>query len=286
LALADPVPNPVKTQFHRFGTFLFQRVVCDAGCGEIVCDDGSWELGVTELVEAHAMGARCLAAMEQGPGFGFDSAGHNMVHDLAGDMIDGAIVGGWGVVRVWGFGRVSGHVAEVVISSETGSSLRFRQVRRITFNLKYHIAGAELDDGVRVCGGIVEELVHGCEGVCGEFGLIGGQGAQCHQHGAIKGTCIIQERANDFLQAFYVFSVHERGLIVLRVLNMGPISGGSPWVWRVLWPGRCRVGEPEKGSFHAPRHEQFDCAANVILFEGEAGVAGPLPIFGDLVLEF
>jgi hypothetical protein len=77
-----------------------------------------------------------------------------------------------------------------------------------------------------------------------------------------------------------------RGLIVLRVLHVGPVSGSSPWVWRVLWSGRCRVGEPEKGPFHVPQHRQFDCAANVIPFEGESDVAGPLPIFGDLVLEF
>jgi hypothetical protein len=209
-----------------------------------------------------------------------------VVHDLAG-YVDGAIVGGWGVVGVRALGRVSGHVAQVVISHETGSSFRFRQVRHIAFDVKYHIAGAELDDGVRVRGGIVEELGHGCEGVRGGFGLIGGQAAQCHQHGDIKGTCIIEKRANDFLQALHVFAVHKRGLIVLRVLNVGPVSGGSPWVWRVLWSGQCRVGEPEKGSLHVPRHRQFDCAANVIRFEGEADVvAGPLPIFGDLVLEF
>jgi hypothetical protein len=74
LSLSDTVPNPVKTHFHRFGTFLLDRIIDDARCGEIVRDKGSGWLGVAELAEARAMGARSLAVMEEGAEFGFGSA--------------------------------------------------------------------------------------------------------------------------------------------------------------------------------------------------------------------
>jgi hypothetical protein len=83
---------------------------------------------VAELVEARAMGAHSLAVMEEGSEFGFDSAGHDVVHDLAW-YIDGAIVCWGGVVRVRGFGGVFGHVAQVVIPGEPGPALRFRRYR-------------------------------------------------------------------------------------------------------------------------------------------------------------
>jgi ssRNA-specific RNase YbeY (16S rRNA maturation enzyme) len=53
-----------------------------------------------------------------------------------------------------------------------------------------------------------------------------------------------------------------------------------------LGVGSVPVGEPEKGSFHVPRHRQLDGTTNVIPFESEADVARPRPILGDIVLEF
>jgi hypothetical protein len=240
LALWYPVPNPVETNFHRFGTFLFDRVIGDASCGEIVRDEvGVGGCGWPSARRHVRWGHAALPLWKRVPNSA--SAALDMMCSMIwhGTSMAPLWVGG-GFIRVRCLGWVFGHVTQVVVSGKAESALRFRQVRRVSIDVEYHGAGAELDDGIRVRGAIVEELGHGGdECLLGGRGLTGRQGAQGHEHSAVNGTRIVQESSDDFLYALFVMEVDERGLIVSCVLDVGPVGAGCiPWVWRVLWACR------------------------------------------------
>jgi hypothetical protein len=75
LALADAVTDPIKTHVHGFGSFLFDRVVGDAGGSAVVGDDqGSW-LGMSKFFESDALRDRFLAIVVEASQFGFGCAG-------------------------------------------------------------------------------------------------------------------------------------------------------------------------------------------------------------------
>jgi hypothetical protein len=77
LALADAVADPIKTHVHGFGSFLFDRVVGDAGGSAVVGDDRGCSLGMSEFFESDALRDGFLAIVVEASHFGFGCAGEH-----------------------------------------------------------------------------------------------------------------------------------------------------------------------------------------------------------------
>lgn len=195
LSLAGSVADPVESHVHGFGTFLFDGAGANAHCGGVVGEQGSGRLGVAEFLERDAKGTGFFSIVEEGSKFGFSSGGKDFAHDVAVDE-DGAVWGGRWVGRR---GIVEWTTAQVVVAGSTGTCFGLGQVGGIAFDPQHHVAAFESDNGIGMSGTIVEEAFEGFQGGSGGSGLLLANGAKCHQHGVVHGTCIKQECANDFL---------------------------------------------------------------------------------------
>ena len=69
------------------------------------------------------------------------------------------------------------------------------------------IAGAVSDAIARVGGNIVQELMDGCGGVFGGFGLLSTDGTEGGQELVIDGLCIVEKQADDGLDPFHILGV-------------------------------------------------------------------------------
>ena len=54
LTLSNPIPDPIIAHVHRFGAFLLDRIVGDAGSSTVVGLDGGRRLIVTQFFETSA----------------------------------------------------------------------------------------------------------------------------------------------------------------------------------------------------------------------------------------
>ena len=78
------------------------------------------------------------------------------------------------------------------------SSFGLTEIGGIAFNLELHAAGVVANRGVRVAGGVVEELGGCAESMFGWLVLLGGDGSQGRDHGQIDRTSVVEEDANGF----------------------------------------------------------------------------------------
>ncbi len=119
----------------------------------------------------------------------------------------------------------------------------------------------------------------------GCHGLLGCQRIECNEQGWVDSTCIVQEDANDFLNATASGGVKlSSGIQLGDVLNFGAIVRLGPSMWGMLWVRRVGVVEPLQGAFDVTGHGQIDCALVVIPGESKAAVPGGIPVLSDLVL--
>ena len=155
LALALTIAEPVKTHVHGFGAFLLDVVVHDASGDFVVELNRSGTLAMSEFFQCGAHGDEVLAVEEASTGFGFLCRGHDGVDDFAED-VDGAIRGGFGVGCFYG---KRGFVAEVMEASGARACLGFAQVGGVGVCPEMHLTGDVFDGGIRMGGGVVEEVV-------------------------------------------------------------------------------------------------------------------------------
>jgi len=99
----------------------------------------------------------------------------------------------------------------------------------------------------------------------GCYGLLGCQRIECNKQGWVNGMGVVQEYANDFLNATASGGVKLSSGIQLRdLLNFGAIVGLGPSMWGMLWVHRVGVVEPLQGAFNVTGHGHIDCAMVVI----------------------
>ena len=115
LALANAVANPVKAHVDGFGSFLFDRVIGDSRSGTVVSLQRGGRLGMTKFFKTYTNRASFFAVVEKGCKLCFGGTGNDFTEDLA-KYIDGTIGRWWGVIRLWGLGRITRATAEVIVS--------------------------------------------------------------------------------------------------------------------------------------------------------------------------
>jgi hypothetical protein len=124
LLLAHAVVDPAKTHVDRFGPFLFESVVGDAGGSAVVGLQGLWRLGMSEFFEDDPDGAGLFAVVEEGWELSFGGAREDFAHDLAQNA-DGAI-GRWQRIgRVGGLVGVFGATAEPAARERAFGAVRW-----------------------------------------------------------------------------------------------------------------------------------------------------------------
>ena len=94
-----------------------------------------------------------------------------------------------------------------------------------------HVAGGVSEDGIGMCGGVVEELSDGDGGCFCAFGLGGSEGAECDEHSGVNCAGKMEEDSDDLLEASERFG-RERwgGVVGVGVLDCGAIGGSGPGV--------------------------------------------------------
>jgi hypothetical protein len=65
LALAHTVSDPIKTHVHRFGPFLFHRIISDTHGGIVVGDHRGWGLGMPEFFKCDSFRDSLLSIEEE-----------------------------------------------------------------------------------------------------------------------------------------------------------------------------------------------------------------------------
>ena len=152
LVLSNTVTDPVKTHINCFRPALFDGIVDDTGGAGIVDLNRSCGLGPAEFEEGGANGTSILGIVEAGANFSFGCRSHDVTEDVA-DNVDGSIEGRRG--NFW----ISGWCGtEEKDSAGTGAGFGLGEVRSVAVDVETHVAGAVLDDSVRMGGSIIEEV--------------------------------------------------------------------------------------------------------------------------------
>jgi len=150
---------------------------------------------------------------------------------------------------------------------------------------KDHVAGMVMDGGIRMSGAIIEELHDGFHGCLGTFGLLGGDGAQCSEKGAVHSSGIIQEYAHNLLNLFGVGSIKNWGSAgEVGELYFGSVLGFLPGMWGMF--GFCGwwMTQLQKCMFDVAGHREIDGAVNAVPGYGDTTVAHGCPVLADLVV--
>jgi hypothetical protein len=161
----------------------------------------------------------------------------------------------------------------------------FRQVGGITVDIEDHGTGVKANRGIRMRGGIVEELVGSLVGQLGCLGLVGSKRAKGNKHGGVNSTGIVEENTNDLLDAGDASFVQARRRVDGRCeLGGGAVLWLGPGMGRVLGTGWSRMGEVLEGFGDITRHGEINGAGSVVPLEVEAEVDVTVPVSGDLKL--
>ena len=101
---------------------------------------------------------------------------------------------------------------------------RLIEVYRVSLADNNNVASTVGDAIIRVCGNIVEKLVHGMGGGISGHGLLGTNGTEGDKDFVFDRAAVPQEGANNALDALDVHIVDRRAEIGLRkVLSLGAI---------------------------------------------------------------
>jgi hypothetical protein len=101
--------------------------------------------------------AEILEIEESSAKFSFSGRGDNGRDDGAMD-INGTIDGRqWIIGRWWLIGN-SQMISEIVETASLGAGFQFTEIGGIAVGGKLHVTGVEAEDGIWMCGAVVEEL--------------------------------------------------------------------------------------------------------------------------------
>ena len=77
-------------------------------------------------------------------------------------------------------------------------------------DIQNHVAGVETKGGVRMGGGVVQELGNGNGGGFGAIVLLGCEGVKGDEHGAVDCPCVVEKGADHLLETFELSGVKWR----------------------------------------------------------------------------
>ena len=98
-------------------------------------------------------------------------------------------------------------ISKTVAASDVGSGFSFREVGGAAVGCKDSVRDMEMQRGIGVCCGMVEELEKLLESVVSAFGLLESDGADVHKDCAVLGAGAVKEDTNDFLWVFEVGAI-------------------------------------------------------------------------------
>ena len=189
VTLAYAVTDPVESHVDGFGAPKFDGVVSDADGTSIVAVDKCRRLRVTECARDSAEPLTDLGKDEKGCIFCFGNRSDHHIDDVA--------------VRVYGAIDVSGAIAVTEESESTGNSsgAGTGQMRRVGLHVQDHVAGGEYEFVVGIGCGVREQAVSGVGGGLCCMGLVRGDGRCSREHGGVDCTGVVEEAADDLLEA-------------------------------------------------------------------------------------
>ena len=116
--------------------------------------------------------------------------------------------------------------------------------------VKHHISGAIMYDGIRVCCRVIEESKCLFIRFLGGFGLLGSDGFEVNENCQVEGNAVMQQGSEIFLDQGDGFGGEQRGDVFGgTILYIGAIFWTIPQVQRVLGALRYGVLEFMKGLF-------------------------------------
>lgn len=189
LVLVDAILDPVVAHVDGTGSLLLDSIVGDTdGCGVVGVDECGC-LGVAHVEEGLSNDNAFFGVDKECADFGFGSGGGNVAEDTS-EAQDGSVESSGVIV-----------VAKEEVATSTTAGFGFVEVAGVAVNDELHIAGTVYENGVRVSVAVVKELV---DRGCGSFGgtaLFGGEVTECDEEGAVDGASVIEEGADDLLDA-------------------------------------------------------------------------------------
>ena len=233
----------------------------DAGSAGIVGLDGRGGLWVAHFNEGRAERYAVARIVVEATKLGFSGGRHNIFENVA-DSVDGAVVGG---KRSWGFGWIWRKMAEEEVATDSAAGFGLRQIGGITADPEYHVAGTVADGGIKVGGTVVQKFCEGFGGFFGAFRLGSSKGAKSNEHGGVDSTCIVEEGADDLLDALETSrSKGGGGVMEWEELDSGTVVGSNPVVGRMFGAGWHGMLETVEGGGQVVRHGDVTCSICVI----------------------
>ena len=164
-----------------------------------------------------------------------------------------------------------------------GAGLWGRVVGSIGVVVENHVAGKVFDDGIRVGGGIVQEVNASIGSGGSGAGLLGSNGAEGREHGVVDGTGIVEENTNNFTDTLDSGSVEGWGVVLGGHLHFGSILGSFKFVWAVGGLD-VSVGKAGKSSGNIAGHGELNSASNIVPVKVETTELVAGPVDGDVIV--
>jgi hypothetical protein len=193
VALADTVADPVKAHINCAGSVLFDGVIGDAVGHNIVSLHGSHWLRIAHFSKGIADWACFLAVVEEGVYIGLGGRSEDIAHNI-GDNVEHALECWIGVLS-----RIGAYEKE---ATSAGSGVSLGHVGGITVIVENHVTGMVSDECIGMGGdGVVEQMCGGFGGGVCSCGLGSSECAKGNKHGTVNDASIVEQDANNFLQA-------------------------------------------------------------------------------------
>jgi hypothetical protein len=188
-ALANSIPEPVKTHVHRFGLFRTDSSMSKTNRTFIVTKQGSWGLGVANVLEGSTEETGGFGVAKGGSELGLSGRGDNN-RDTGGNKFYSG-VGERGVV-----------VTQNVVATGFRAGIGEAEVGSVGLGLEQHGGWADDLDSIGMGLGVAEKACHGVKGSDCGAGLEAGEGGSGGEEEGINDTGIVEHGANLLTQAF------------------------------------------------------------------------------------
>ena len=166
LVLIDVAAHPVEAHVKRFGALLAHVVSEDTLGGCALGLDWVGRLWVAHFDEGRADGKSLLAVEEDCSSFGLGGGSHDGADGLTVGEDRSAWSGSTPYVGRWWI------VPQLVVACSATARFGLNEIHYVTVNVEAHVASAEPDDGVCLCGCVVHQHLRFLDGVS--------DGRSCH----------------------------------------------------------------------------------------------------------
>jgi hypothetical protein len=177
-----------KVHVNGTGALLFYGIIGNAIGGGVVGLERGTRLGPTKFLQSVVKDDTFCGVDKDGANFSLRGGADDLFEDASG-IEDGTI----GNIRL---GR---GVAEVKVASSTAMGSWFAAGAGVAVDFECHVADVKVRDSIGMHGTVVKEVMDSEARVLGGFALFGGESTEGNIHGAVDGTSIVKEGADNLL---------------------------------------------------------------------------------------